>query len=223
MSYICHVKRALRMIWRTNVTSIVALLILCLCASHVEARDVCIVCDTPVTKNGTQVTYRGVSHPLHTGNCLNEWERAIQEGRLDAIVIKVEPRGALFQGDSKFLNPDFQKAYPISSRWLWFGIWLMVAIVSGGCSAALAIVSHRSGIFAFVVGFLLPGLGILVIKILPKKLGKFELRGTKIATTHDESYCPQCNHPRHPSAESCIGCGASLTPKFGSEVSKVRK
>ncbi len=211
------------MIWRTSMKTIVVFFILCVCVYRVEARDLCIVCDAPVTGTETQVIYRGVSHPMHMENCLNEWERAIQEERLDAIVFKVEPRGALFQGDSKFLNPNFQKAHPISSQWLWFGIWLMVAIVSGGCSAALAIVSHRSGIFAFILGFLLPGLGILVIKILPKKLGKFELRGTKIAATHDESYCPQCNHPCHPSADSCIGCGALLTPNFGSEVSKVRK
>ncbi len=206
------------MIPRTSLKTIIVLLTLSVCVYSYAAENVCIVCDEPAAGNETQVVYRGSSHPVCAGYCLKTWEHAVQEDKLDALVFKVEPRGALFQGDSKFLNPTFQKANPLSNLWLWLGIWLVVAIVSGGFSAAMAIVSHRSGLFAFVLGFLLPGLGILIIKLLPGKSGKFELRGTKVPTTHNESYCPQCNHPSHPSAERCIGCGASLTPKFKSEV-----
>lgn len=203
---------------RVSLKIIIVLLTLSVCAYCNATENACIVCNKPATGNNTHVVYRGVPYPVCEGKCLKEWENAVQEDRLDTIVSRVEPRGALFQGDSKFLNPKFQKANTLSIRWLWLGIWLVVAIVSGGFSAAMAIVSHRSGLFAFVLGFLLPGLGILIIKLLPGKSGKFELRGTKIPTTHNESYCPQCNHPSHPSAERCIGCGASLTPKFKSEV-----
>ncbi len=206
------------MIRRVSLKTIIVLLALSVCVDSYATENACIVCDEPIAGNETHVVYRGVPHPVCTGYCLKTWEHAVQEDKLDALVFKVEPRGALFQGDSKFLNPTFQKANPLSFQWLWLGIWLVVAIVSGGFSAAMAIVSHRSGLFAFVLGFLLPGLGILVTKLLPGKSGKFELRGTKIPTTHNESYCPQCNHPSHPSAERCIGCGASLTPKFKSEV-----
>lgn len=201
-----------------NFKIIIILLTLCICVYCYAAENVCIVCDEPVAGNETHVVYRGVPHPVCAGYCLKTWEHAVQEGKLDALVFKVEPRGALFQGDSKFLNPTFQKNRPLSNNWLWMGIWMVTAIVSGGWAAALAIVSHRSGLLAFIAGFLLPGLGIPVFKILPKKSDKFELRGTKVPTTHNESYCPQCNHPSHPSAERCIGCGASLTPKFKSEV-----
>ncbi len=211
------------MIWRVSFKIIIVIFTLCVCVYCDAAKNVCIVCDGPVAEDETQVVYRGVSHPVCSGHCLKEWEHAVQEERLDPIVFKVEPRGALFQGDSKFLNPTFQKDHPLSNNWLWMGIWLMTAIVSGGWAAALAIVSHRSGLLAFIAGFLLPGLGIPVFKILPKKSDKFELRGTKIALTHNESYCSHCNHPCHPPAESCPECGASLTPKFESEVSKVRK
>lgn len=206
------------MIRRVSLKIIIVLLSLSVCVYSYAAENVCIVCDEPVSGNETHVVYRGSSHPVCAGKCLKEWEHAVQEDKLDALVFKVEPRGALFQGDSKFLNPTFQKNHPLSNNWLWMGIWMVTAIVSGGFSAAMAIVSHRSGLFAFVLGFLLPGLGILIIKLLPGKSGKFELRGTKVPTTHNESYCPQCNHPSHPSAERCIGCGASLTPKFKSEV-----
>ncbi len=71
--------------------------------------------------------------------------------------------------------------------------------------------------FAFLLGFLLPGLGVLVIKLLPRKLGGFDLRGTKIPTTHNESFCSQCNKPCHPSSEQCLGCDALLKPKLKSE------
>ncbi len=211
------------MIWSINFKIIIILLTLCICVYCEAAKNMCIVCDGSVAEGGAHVVYRGVSHPVCSGNCLKAWEHAVQEARLDPIVFKVEPRGALFQGDSKFLNQDFQKANPLSNNWLWMGIWLVAAIVSGGWAAALAIVSHRSGLLAFIAGFLLPGLGIPVYKILPKKSDIFELRGSKIAMTHNESYCSHCNHPCHPSAENCPGCGASLTPKFESEVSKVRK
>ena len=206
------------MIRCVSLKTIIVLLALSVCVYCNATENACIVCDEPAAGNETHVVYRGIPHPVCKGKCLKEWENAVQEDLLDSIVSRVEPRGALFQGDSKFLNPTFQKANPLSNRWLWLGIWLVVAIVSGGFSAAMAIVSHRSGLFAFVLGFLLPGLGILIIKLLPGKSGKFELRGTKVPTTHNESYCPQCNHPSHPSAERCIGCGASLTPKFKSEV-----
>jgi len=206
------------MIRRVSLKTIIVLLALSVCVYCNATENVCIVCDEPLTQSEAHVVYRGVPHPVCEGKCLKEWEHAVQEDKLDALVFKVEPRGALFQGDSKFLNPTFQKANPLSSLWLWVGIWLVVAIFSGGFSAAMAIVSHRSGLFAFALGFLLPGLGILIIKLLPGKPKEFELRGTKVPTTHNESYCPQCNHPSHPSAERCIGCGASLTPKFKSEV-----
>ena len=206
----------------TNLKTAAVLLILCATACYAGEGGACFVCNGPVDETGTHVIYRGLLYPTHTGNCLGEWEQAGKEDLLDALVFKVEPRGALFQGDSKFLNPTFQKAHPISNQWMWLGIGLLVTIVSGGVSAALAIVSHRSALLAFIVGFLLPGIGILIIRLLPKRSDKFELRGTKIATTFDVVYCPQCHHPAHPTVTSCTSCGASLTPVSESEVLKVK-
>ena len=210
------------MIWRTNLKTIAVILILSASVYCAEGGDSCFICNKPLDESGTEVMYRGIPHPAHTGNCLRAWENAVREDQLDAFVFKIEPRSALFQGDSKFLNPSFQKAHPMSNQWMWLGIGLLVTIVSGGVSAALAIVSHRSALPAFIVGFLLPGIGILIIRLLPKRSDKFELRGTKIATTFDVAYCPQCHHPAHPTVTSCPGCGASLTPVSESEVLKVK-
>ncbi len=206
------------MIWNKSFKIIITFLILFVCIYCYAAENACIVCDGPVAEDGKHVVYRGVSHPICEGNCLKEWKQAVQEDRLDPIVFKVEPRGALFQGDSRFLNTTFQETHPLSYNWLWLGIWLLVAIVSGGWAAAMAIVSNRSGLFAFFLGFLLPGLGALAIKLLPGKSGGFALRETKIPTTHNESFCTLCNNPCHPASVQCFSCGASLTPKFKSEV-----
>ena len=213
-----HLMRTSKVIWGMSFKIIIALLVLCACAYCYATGNLCIVCDGPVAEDGAQVVYRGVFHPVCAENCLKEWQQAVQENRLDPIVFKVEPRGALFQGDSKFLNTTFQKAHPLSSRWLWLGIWLLVAIVSGGWAASLAIASHRAGFFAFLLGFMLPCIGVLIIRVLPGKSGRFDLRGTKIPTTHIENFCPQCNKSCHPAAKQCLGCGASLIPKSESEV-----
>ena len=49
-------------------------------------------------------------------------------------------------------------------------------------------------------------------------LHKMGIKGTKIPTTHIESFCPQCNKSCHPAAKQCFSCGASIIPKFESEV-----
>ncbi|MCP5004514.1 MAG: hypothetical protein GY941_11345 [Planctomycetes bacterium] len=211
------------MILRTNVKTLVLVLIFCSSACCAEGPNTCFVCDGPVDETRTHVIYRGLLYLTHTESCLREWEQAVRDDQLDAMVFKVEPRGALFQGDSKFLNPTFQKAHPISNKWMWLCIGILVAIVSGGFSAALAIASHYSGLLAFVVGFLLPGFGILIFVLLSGRRAGFKLRGTKIATTFDVVNCPECNYPGHPAAAGCISCGASLTPKVESEVLKMRK
>ncbi|NOG83371.1 MAG: hypothetical protein EX341_17885 [Candidatus Scalindua sp. SCAELEC01] len=216
-------KRISKMVWRTNLKTIALLLILCSTIYCTEGEDACFVCNGAVDGTDTHVMYRRILYPTHTGNCHREWEHALHGDQLDALVFKVEPRGALFQGDSKFLNPTFQKSHPMSDRWLWVGLGILMAIVSGGFSAALAIVSHHSALIAFVVGFLLPGIGILIFIVLPKRSGRFELRGTKIATTFDVVNCLKCNYPNHPAAEDCIRCGVLLTPLSESEVSKVKK
>lgn len=211
------------MIWRANLKTVVVLFILCGTVFCAEDGEICFICSESVDEAGTEVVYRGILHLTHTENCLRAWEQAVRDDQLDAFVFKIEPRGALFQGDSKFLNPTFQKAHPMSNRWMWIGVGLLVTIVSGGVSAALAIVSDRSTLLAFIIGFFMPGIGIPIIKLLPIKRGKFELRGTKIPTTFDAVNCPKCNYPIHPTAKGCMRCGTSLTPISESEISKVKK
>ncbi|MBT7066872.1 MAG: hypothetical protein HN919_11255, partial [Verrucomicrobia bacterium] len=180
-----------------------------------EAAD-CFVCGGPAADSATRVTYRGVARPLCSPPCMAHWNAAEADGKLDALVQRHEPRAALFQGDSRFLNPEFQAAHPIQPVWLWAGVWILAAIVSGALSAALAVPAHRSGLGAFGLGFALPLLGIALTGLLPRRSGELPLRGSKIPQTHAEDRCRSCGRPLHPAALCCSGCGAAHTPAMES-------
>ncbi len=60
--------------------------------------NLCIVCNGPVTEDGVQVVYRGVSRSICTENCEEEWGQSLREDRLDTIVFKVEPPERFFNG-----------------------------------------------------------------------------------------------------------------------------
>lgn len=167
------------------------------------------------------MTYRGTDYAACAGTCDEAFARAESSGTLDAVVQKIEPRGALFQGDSKFLNPIYQQANPMSERWMYAGLWILLAVVSAGLSGFIALTTRRNVAKAFVIGFVLPVIGPLLTLALPKGAGGFALRGTKIPTTHDEVTCPSCGHGLHPSAKTCSGCGATQSPTIEPEARRV--
>ena len=104
-----------------------------------SAGQPCIVCGGEPKDAAATVNYRGREYPVHAQPCFDEWRRAQDAGTLDTIVHRIEPRGALFQGDAKFLNPEFQAARPMHAYYLWCGVWILVAILSGGIAAAMAV------------------------------------------------------------------------------------
>jgi hypothetical protein len=181
----------------------------------------CFVCGGPVTDTTVRVTYRGLARPLCSPTCMAHWNAAEADGELDALVQRHEPRAALFQGDSRFLNPAFQAAHPIRTGWLWAGVWILSAILSGAIAAALAVPAHRSGRGAFGLGFALPLLGIALAGLLPRRSGELPLRGSKIPQTHAEGHCTHCGRSLHPTALRCAACGAVHVPAMESEVAKL--
>lgn len=178
----------------------------------------CLVCGAPDAKGSAEVQYRGGQYPVCAPDCAEAWLDADKGGSLDSFVAQTEPRGALFQGDSQFLNPTYQQANPMSRSWLFVGLLVMLAVVSAGLASSLALGSGRAAPVAFAMGFMLPGLGIGLSLMLPRRPGAFALRGVKIPSTREETCCPACGHPAHPSATRCPGCGEALTPTAESEV-----
>ena len=208
--------------WYNRFALGIVLILFCGAAKAVDAerKQRCLVCDKP-PMGKAHIFYRGLRYPVCQSSCDLLWERAEQEGMLDPFVSKVEPRGALFQGDSKFLNPIAQEVNPTPISWMMIGVWALVAILSGSLAAALAVARHRRPIGPFFVALLFPVVGMVAVWLWPRVGGEFELRGNKIPRTHDEIYCQQCLRALHPSASTCPGCGAKLDPCVTSEVQKV--
>jgi len=200
-------------------TASFAAALLLLAAAQATAEP-CIVCGEEVDEPAVSVEYRGREYPLHSVDEKKTWDAAETMGSLDSMVASVEPRGALFQGDSRFLNPRADAEDAMSKHGLVAGIWVLVAIVSGGLGAGLAVARHRSPLPCFLWAAILPVVGVAAVFLTPRREGEFDIRGHKIPKTHDEVHCPGCGRSNHPSAARCANCGAGLTPSTESEVGK---
>lgn len=207
---------------RARYRSSLVLLLLLLPALAQAVSTSCLVCGKDPAPGHAHVTYRGTDYPACDGGCDIAFAAADRAGTLDQIVRKLEPRSALFQGDSKFLNPVYQQANPMSEHWMHAGLWVLLAIVSAGVSGFIALTTHRPVICAFVVGFVLPLLGPLITLALPKRPEGFALRGNKIPTTYDVVSCPACGRSLHPSASTCPACAAAQSPKIQSDVQRIQ-
>jgi hypothetical protein len=180
------------------------------------------VCGKKINDSAITVEYRGKTYPLHSREEKAFWDKALQAGKLDSIVAKTEPRGALFQGDTHFLNPEQDAEDFFSRSGMAVGIWILVAVISGGIGAAFAVKTHRTPITAFVIAFLLPVVGVALAFVLPRGEPQFEMRGYKIPKTHAGILCRKCGRSNHPSATRCLSCGAEMSPSAESEVTKAR-
>lgn len=200
--------------------TLVAIAVVTLTALRANAEP-CIVCGEEVDEPAITVEYRGRDYPLHNTDEKETWDDAAAAGSLDSIVASVEPRGALFQGDSRFLNPRVEARDALSDHGLAIGIWALLAILSGGVSAGLAVTRHRPPLYCFLCATILPVVGIASLFLAPRREDEFDMRGHKIPKTHDEASCPGCGRSNHPSAVRCAGCGSALTPSTESEVTKI--
>jgi DNA-directed RNA polymerase subunit RPC12/RpoP len=180
----------------------------------------CLVCGGKVSGNELSVVYRGLPYPIHPHVCLKMWEEAEASGRLDALVGRTEPRGALFQADSKYLNPEFQRWKGLALGWLFAGVGIFLALVSGGLASAWAVQRHSPVLLAFFCGAVLPGLGILLVKLLPINAAESQVRGMRIPQTRSPVKCPHCGAVVHPAAQKCLKCGRTLAGRIESEVEK---
>lgn len=177
----------------------------------------CLVCGREMENNEAAIVeYRGQSHPVCPVRGEKAWAEALKTGTADRFTRTIEPRSALFQGDTKFLNRGFE-----SDFWLYTGCILTIAILSGGFAAALAQLTSRNSHLAFPLGFLLPFIGIFLVFLLNKSPANGHHKGRKVASTDEPLSCPECSAGNHPSASRCSRCGKELNPRIRSEASKV--
>ncbi len=129
---------------------------------------------------------------------------------------KMQARAALFDESSLHIDQ-------VPSLALWFGLYVLLSLVTSALSGALAIQRGLPPVPWFFVG-LAGNLAGLLVLLLNKKRGTVpELGGRleKVPTTASPLPCPHCGITNHPAASACGGCGRSLSPGIQAEVARV--
>ena len=177
-----------------------------------EAEE-CLIDGKIHTSADYSVDYKGRKIYLCSNECVAQYRELQHAGHLDSVTAKIEPRSALFQEDS---NPRRQ----LSNFYLFGGLYVLAGLLCGGLASYLAVEKGLPGWPAFALGLAFNLIGLAILWAKPKQDMPFPSKGlTKIPTTRAEFICEACGHANHPSATSCNGCSAKLTPQAPSEVS----
>ncbi len=176
-----------------------------------KAGDICMVCNRPVHDDDVVFLVRGQRMAIHRG----ELDRNLR-GQLERLVAQLEPRGA-------FIGAEHNQP-ALSSVWFLVGLYVLAGLVFAGLSAHRALHAGHSAMAWFALGLVFNAFGYLFLLTRPKRKVQAPagvpggLR--KIAATYAPQPCPGCGSLNHPSAASCLSCGARLEPKVVSEVAR---
>lgn len=173
---------------------------------NIERGDRCLVSGLLLDENGIAFIYRGRRVTLHrdaTGVFLNEPDRYFSS---------LQPRGALFQESG---------AWSLELSWLLVGIWMTLGLACGAAGSHIALRKGRSPGFWFSAGVALNIVALATLLTRPSTSSEtLPPHWGKIPTTTTPVSCPSCDSTNHPSALSCLACGASLSPAHESEVQR---
>ncbi len=178
-----------------------------------DAGEICIVCGKSMTGiNDESIGYLGRVIAV-CGRCGEKWA-----ADPDRYFRKVQARAALF-------DEEAMRGGPISTGWLFFGVYMLTGTIVGGFCAYVAVgrgLSPLPWFFGGVVGNVVT-LGLLLTRAsdttgLPQGVPR-GLR--KVPVTFAPRYCPECGMEHHPSATTCPACGCSMTPSVEAETKRV--
>lgn len=171
--------------------------------------EICIVCNRPVSADDDVYFVNGQRLPVHRTACL-----AKLQGNPEKYAAHVRPSGS-FLG----LEPDAAPA--LTSRWLIFGLYVLLGLVFSALSVNAALNAGMrpapwlfAGLFFNVFAW-----AVLVTRrqaaasTAPKGLAKIPETATPVP-------CTRCGHLNHPAARACLGCGAKLEPSAVSEAAR---
>lgn len=127
------------------------------------AAATCVVCGEP-TAGGAAVLHDNQAYPIHELPCRNTWNQAVAEGRLEGLANPLEPAGPWVQNLATRRTP-FLPGDPI----LWTIFLLGAMTVSGGIATLLAAALERSLPAAFLLGFFVPAVGMVLVPVLPRR------------------------------------------------------
>ena len=180
-----------------------------------EAGEFCLVCNARLHEGDVVYLVQGQRVAVHLGACR---EHLNAEPRRWLSLLK--PGGAFLsaRGDQVALSPF----------WFFAGLYILLGVVFAGACAHQAVQKALPPIPWFFAGLFLNAVGYLVLVTRPSgqvsQLPEGVPEGLrKVPLTHSFAECPKCGYHNHPSAQSCLGCGAAMTPSFESEAARWRK
>jgi YHS domain-containing protein len=181
----------------------------------------CIVCDAPAPAGALTTDYRG-----RRVTVCNETCKATFLGDPDEYFSRQahrDARGALFDEHAPANQTPQDRS--LVSGWMWFGLYVVAGLVCGAAAAYVAMSKGIAPLPWLFAGLALNVVGLALVVAKPRgdlsRLPQGVPAGmAKIATTYAPAKCPKCGAENHPSARSCIACGAVLTARVESEATR---
>jgi len=167
-----------------------------------KPEETCSVCNTPVGPGGEAYLADGQRLVVMAAMRDELLANPLQYAK------KYRPEGMMF---------TVRRAGPLHSAYLWIGIYILAGLLFGGLSAHSAMSKGLPALEWFLLGFFFSVPAYLAVAA---KRTTVEVPAglAKIPLTRTPGLCSHCRAGNHPSAESCIVCGAPLTPTAPSEV-----
>jgi hypothetical protein len=185
--------------------------------------ETCIVCNNPVGPDDSVYLVQGQRVPVHAG--AEEHEFFLHPRK---YLMRLKPLGgALLGADSNqpgMANRAGDDRPGVSSMWIYLGLYVLLGLVFAALCAHRALHTGYSPGLWFGLGLVLNIVAYILLLTRPKR-EVYAPAGVpsglgKIAATHSPQRCPQCGAFNHPSAIRCLHCGANLSPRVDSEVSR---
>ena len=187
-----------------------------------EPGEFCLVCNLRLHGGDAVYLVQGQRVAVHLGACLDEHGVCIEHLSAEPSrwLSPLKPGGAFLsaRGDQVALSPF----------WFFAGLYILLGVVFAGACAHQAVQKALPPIPWFFAGLFLNAVGYLVLVTRPSGQASQLPEGVpeglrKVPLTHSFAECPKCGYHNHPSAQSCLGCGAAMTPSFESEAARWRK
>jgi hypothetical protein len=182
-------------------------------AKRVPARpgDICIECGHAIGMRDPVYVVNGHRIPLH-----EDEKESDLAGQLRRIAAQFEPTGAFLQAAARQTG--------LSPFWFLFGCYVLLGLVFAALCAHRALHKGLPAWVWFLAGLFFNLVAFLAV-LLRRGRASVSPGGVppglhKISSTHAPMACAKCGDWNHPSARSCVACGASLSPALESEVAR---
>ncbi len=174
--------------------------------------DRCIVCNTPLREGDKVYLVEG-----QRVGVMNEMAPTLFSDPWKYLA-RLKPRGGLFGG-------EMAPASAVSDAWLFLGIYVLVGLVCAALCTHRALNIGQAAIPWLFAGLFLNVFAYAALMTRPPLPGQAAAGYggvVKIPSTAEPAACPQCGSLNHPTAATCLGCGAELSPATVSEVARLR-